>query len=302
MTFRNPLRRPIVRLVIRKALWWLGGLFVLCGVATAGVYLLFVRTGLGQRLDMAALAGTDALPGTVVVDAWTLLDAVGITTLAIIAFTIGALAVVRGRYGLALVAAVVVVGSNLTTQVLKHVVLDRPFLVPGSPIHPNSYPSGHATVAASLAVAAFLVVPHRLRAPTALAATAFGAGVGLATVVAGWDRPSDVIGAGVVVGAWAGLASGLLLAVRGSAVAPEHDRWRSRGEQLLAVAAGVAVGASVAATGVWVWIRLTDPGDLGWISAGGSFVVAAVGILGTSLAVAAALVFALRRLTLEPAD
>ena len=291
---------PIVDPVIRRTLWWLGGLFLACSAAIIGAYLLFVRTGLGQRLDMAALAGTDALPGSVVVDAWTLLDAIGVTTLAVIACTIGAFAVVRGRFGLAVVAAAVVAGSNLTTQVLKHLVLDRPYLVPGSPMHPNSYPSGHATVAASLAVAAFLVMPHRLRAPAALGATMFAAGVGLATVVAGWHRPSDVIGAWLVVGAWAGLASWVLLAARGSAVAPEHDPWRTRGEVLFGVAASVGVAVSAVVTGVWAWMRITDPGDLGWISSGMSFVVAAVGIFGTSLVIAAALVFPLRRLTFEP--
>jgi len=283
--------------VIRKSLWWL---VVVFSAGAAGAYLLFVRTGVGQRLDMAALAGTDALPGTVVVDAWTLLDAVGVTALAVTALGICALAVMRSRYALAFAAAVIVAGSNLTTQVLKHSLLDRPFLVPGSVLHPNSYPSGHATVAASLAVAALLVVPHRLRAPTALAATAFACGIGLATVVAGWHRPSDVIGAWLVVGAWAAGAIAVLLAVRGSGVAPEQDRWRTGGEVLLAVGALASVIVFLVTTAVWVWMRVVDAGGFGWVTRGMAFVVAAAGIIGTSLAVGASLVFAVRRLTFEP--
>jgi len=286
--------------VIRRSLLWLGVLFTICAAGTAGVYLLFVRTAVGQRLDMAALTSTDALPGTVVVDAWTLLDTVGIATLAVIALVIAGLAVMRGRYGLGLMAAVIVAGSNLTTQVLKRSLLERPFLLPGVPIHPNSFPSGHATVAASLAVAAFLIVPHRLRAPTALAATTFAAGVGLATVVAGWHRPSDVIGAWLVVGAWAAAAIAALLVVRGSTVAPERDRWRARGEVLLAAGAVTAVVMFAITAGAWIWIRLGHQESLGWVAKGMAFIVAAAGIIGTSLAVAGALVLALRRLTFEP--
>jgi membrane-associated phospholipid phosphatase len=283
--------------MIRRSLWWLTPLF--CG-GVAGVYLLFVRTGVGQRLDMAALAATGTLPDTVVSDAGSVLDAIGISTLAFIAFVIGAFAVMRGRYGLAISAAVVVAGSNLTTQVLKHLVLQRPHLIPSGVLHPNSYPSGHATVAASLAVAAFLVVPHRLRAPTALAATTFAAGVGVATIVAGWHRPSDVIGAWLVVGAWASATLAVLLAIRGSRTAPERDPWRVRGEVAIATVAVIAFGVFVATTAVWVWTRLSGDADIGRIGRTLAFVVAAAGVLGTALAVAAALVFALRRLTFLP--
>ncbi len=283
--------------MIRRSLWWL---ILLFGAATAGVYLLFVRTGVGQRLDMAALAATGALPDSVIVDAGSVLDAVGITTLAFIAFVIGAFATMRGRYGLAISAAVVVAGSNLTTQVLKHSVLARPHLIPGGVLHPNSFPSGHATVAASLAVGAFLVVPHRLRAPTALAATTFAAGVGVATVVAGWHRPSDVIGAWLVVGTWAAAVLAVLLAIRGSDTAPASDPWRARGEAVLAFGAFASLAVFATTASVWVWTRLTDHAELGRVGRGLAFVVAAAGIVGTALAVAAGIVFSLRRLTFAP--
>jgi len=289
------------RSMIRRSLWWLAGLWLSCVAGAAGIYLLFIRTATGQRLDMAALSATDALPGAVVVDAGTFLDAIGISTLAVIAFVIGGLALTRGRYALAFAAAVVVVGSNVTTQILKGSLLERPLLVQDLPFHPNSYPSGHATVAASLAVAAFLVVSHRVRAPVALTATVFAAAVGVSTVVAGWHRPSDVIGAWLVVGSWGALATGVLLAARGSTVAPERDRWRTRGEMALLVGGVGALGVFLATTGGWMWLRVANPDGLAWLTTGMALAVAASGIVGSSLAVAGGLVFAVRRLTFEPA-
>jgi membrane-associated phospholipid phosphatase len=282
--------------VNRRSLWWE---FVTFGAAVGGVYLAFVRTGVGQRLDMTALAGTNSLPGVVVVEGRGILDAVGIGTLAAIAFGIGAFAVLRGRMALAVTAAVMVVGANLTTQVLKHSLLSRPLLIPGGVLHPNSYPSGHATAAASLAVAVFLVVPHRWRAPTALGTTIAAAAFGTATVVVGWHRPSDVIGAWFVVGAWAALSTAILLAIRGSGVAAKVDRWRVRGEVLLIAGAVAATVAFAVSVGTWAWIRFGNAARLEWIERGMAFVVSAAGIFGSSLAVAASLVLGLRRLTFE---
>ena len=66
-------------------------------------------------------------------------------------------------------------------------------------IFDNSYPSGHTTVGMSVAVAAMLVVPRRLLLPTALGAGLFGSAFGVAVVAAGWHRPSDAVGAFLVV-------------------------------------------------------------------------------------------------------
>ncbi len=81
---------------------------------------------------------------------------------------------------------------------LKLVLLERPPLVP-SFIFDNSYPSGHTTVGMSVAVAAMLVVPRRLLLPTAVGAGIFGSAFGVAVVAAGWHRPSDAVGAFLVV-------------------------------------------------------------------------------------------------------
>ena len=106
--------------------------------------------------------------------------------------------VVRRRPRLALFAAASVGISVLTTEILKHFLLDRPQLVP-SYIFDNSYPSGHTTVGMAVAVAAMLVVPRRLLVPTAIGAGLFGSAFGVAVVAAGWHRPSDAVGAFLVV-------------------------------------------------------------------------------------------------------
>ena len=111
---------------------------------------------------------------------------------------VAAVAVIRRRPRLALLAAASIGVSLITTEFLKLVLLERPPLVP-SFIYDNSYPSGHTTVGMSVAVAAMLVVPRRLLLPTAAGAGLFGAAFGVAVVAAGWHRPSDAVGAFLVV-------------------------------------------------------------------------------------------------------
>jgi membrane-associated phospholipid phosphatase len=66
----------------------------------------------------------------------------------------------------------------------------------------NSFPSGHTTAAASIAVALLLVVPAGYRLLAAGIGAALTAAVALAVVVLGWHYPSDVFGALLVVATW----------------------------------------------------------------------------------------------------
>lgn len=107
----------------------------------------------------------------------------------------------RGR-GSALVAAALLIGANLTAQLLKpalaeprlHEVLERQ-------IDAVSWPSGHATAAAALGLAVLLLAPRA--APVALA---FALAVGISVMVHGWHFPSDVLGGYAVAGTWAAAA------------------------------------------------------------------------------------------------
>ena len=110
-----------------------------------------------------------------------------------------------GRRREVLVAIIVVAGANVTTQVLKSVLehartkaFERGWELPW----PDSFPSGHTTAAASIAVALLLVVPAGYRLFAAGVGAALTGVVGLSVVVLGWHYPSDVLGALLVVGTW----------------------------------------------------------------------------------------------------
>jgi membrane-associated phospholipid phosphatase len=181
--------------------------------ALVALHRFFVGTELGQLVDTASLAGNvngrdRILP--LVVD---VLNLVSVLSLAVATVAIGFIALARRRVGLALVAIMLIAGSNLTTQVLKKELFTRPdFDIDGVSRVANSLPSGHTTVAASVAFALVLVLPQRLRGIGGLIGAGYAALTGVATLSAGWHRPSDAVGSYLVVGAWAAFA-GLLLTV-----------------------------------------------------------------------------------------
>ena len=193
-------QRPHVTLSTpRSALSWLVVGYIGAFVAT---YLVFVRTGVGQRADNAGLAGRAVVPDRLVADSWDVLGTIGLVSLAVVAVAIIGFAAARGRPAAGLAAGVVILGSNLSTQALKHLVLERPDLTGSAVKAFNTFPSGHATIAMSVTLALVLVAPARWRAVVAGAAVLGAAVVGMATVTAGWHRPSDAIGAWLVTGAW----------------------------------------------------------------------------------------------------
>jgi membrane-associated phospholipid phosphatase len=130
----------------------------------------------------------------------------GLPALLVMLTAICAIGLGFGRRREVLVALVLVAGANVTTQLLKGVLehartkaFERGWELPW----PNSFPSGHTTAAASIAVALILVVPAAYR----LLAVGIGAvitgGVGISVVMLGWHYPSDVLGGLLVVAAWA---------------------------------------------------------------------------------------------------
>ena len=214
-----------------------------------------------------------------------------------------ALALVQRRPRLAVVAGVVIVGANLTTQLLKLLVLDRTDLLDGLfyPL-PNSFPSGHATAAASVAVAALLVLPPLLRAPSVFLSAVVVAIVGISTLVAGWHRMADAVGGVFVATAWGGGLAAILAWRRGvervGARTARFGRWTSTIPML--------IGAGILALGAVAYVvAAVDPLEVLLILAerGGSPALFGVGILitiGTSMLSLGALGFALRDIRLDP--
>ncbi len=107
-------------------------------------------------------------------------------------------ALLLGRARAALGALLVIGGANATTQVLKHLGNDL-------------FPSGHATVAMSLALAAVLVAPPAWKVLAGLAGSAYAAGVGVSLVIQAAHFPSDVAAGYLVAGCWAGAVGALLV-------------------------------------------------------------------------------------------
>jgi len=196
-------------------LGWLGCVFALFAVT-----LLAFKVGAAERLDARALSHLTAEPGSAAHEAATLFAHLADPAPLLLALIgVCALGLHWGRRREALAAVAVVAGANLTTQILKALFSHErfwEFLGQGQP-WTNSFPSGHTTAAASIAVAFLIVVPARLRPLAAGLGAALTAAVGLSVVVLEWHYPSDVLGGVLVAAGWgfAALAALRLLAPGG---------------------------------------------------------------------------------------
>ncbi|UNX55258.1 phosphatase PAP2 family protein [Georgenia sp. TF02-10] len=183
-------------------------LAVLCAAGVMVTWWFFVTTPVGQTLDSrsydASVLGRAELAG----HARTVLDVVSVPFLALAAAVAAGVALARGRWGTAVAVVALIGGVNLATQLLKE-HLDRPDFGIAGPAA-NSLPSGHTTVAASVAAVAVLAVPPRARPLTILLGAGYTAATGVATMVGGWHRASDVVAAVLLVAAGTFLALALL--------------------------------------------------------------------------------------------
>ncbi|MCL4286038.1 MAG: phosphatase PAP2 family protein [Thermoleophilia bacterium] len=257
------LPRPLVLLAIASA------------AAVLVLYLLVVRTYWGQRLDEHAFVGHDFFTSREA-QADSFLRIVSIGSLLLATTLVAAVALVRRRPRLALLAAASIAGSILCTEVLKHVVLERPAII-ATFIVDNSYPSGHTTIGMGVAVAAMLVVPRRLLVPTALGAGLFGSAFGVAVVAAGWHRPSDAVGAFFVVIAVASLCAAL-----GHAFPDRAEAAVRRGRRLPRIRIGTTelglLALALGGLGLFALAALSYRG-IPWTSTSAGFLLSAAAIV-----------------------
>jgi hypothetical protein len=289
VAFRDaPLRSKRVRQLILLAL--------VCAALCAVVYLAMVRTAAGQRFDHDALEGRTDRP-RVQEATGDLLQTVSIASIVIIGGACAVVALVRRNPLVALGVVVVIAGANVSTQILKD-ALPRPDLVADEALPNNSYPSGHTTVAVSLAVAAVLVAPAFTRGLVALAGTAYAALVGAGTVTAGWHNPSDPVGAYLVAGAWGAAAAATILFVRGQA------RARRRRLDDAPIVGPVFAFAGIGLLGVtFLAIVVTaialQRGRLDSVDVTRVFGISLLAVVGTVTLVVAALLLCLRGVRIE---
>jgi membrane-associated phospholipid phosphatase len=105
-------------------------------------------------------------------------------------------------------AATVLIGANVTTQILKPLLANPRGAYGEYVIGAEAFPSGHATAAMSLALVAIVIAPRILRPLVAFLGAGFALAVGFAIVSLDWHFPSDVAGGYLVAATWcfAGLA------------------------------------------------------------------------------------------------
>jgi len=211
-----------------------------CLAAATGVYLLAVRTTRGQMVENVAMEGRP-------VETWWAHNptAERFGAMATVLAVGGAVAVVawaarRVSIGGAIVVAASIAASLAITEVLKHVVMDRPALVAvGDRIYmePNTFPSGHSTMAVSVAIVAVALAPRGRRAVAAAVGGAYAAAVGLSMLAAEAHRPADAVGAALV-------STAVALAVAAAGAAPPSAP-RVRPSTLVAGIAGAAVAGAL---------------------------------------------------------
>ncbi|GAB3850588.1 phosphatase PAP2 family protein [Nesterenkonia populi] len=206
-TLRPPARRTGL---------WIAGILVCCALLI-GTYEIFVRTTLGQVVDtvprLTAVHFEHPLPYLPREEGesfWT-----GLWILTPPAILFGLLVLTRQKFIAGLIALGSAAAANITTQVMKYGWMEREPVEDGRNVSafltqadlPNSLPSGHTTLAASAAVAVFLVASPRQRPFMGLLAAVWAGGWGTYIFIEDWHRPSDMIAAYLVVAAW-GLIAG----------------------------------------------------------------------------------------------
>ena len=184
-----------------------------CAAAAAAVYGLTLHTTPGGRADAAVLDAFARLRGALDGIATDLVRFLDPAPFALLAAALVTLALARGMRRQAVVAAGVLGGAALTSQLLKPLLAaPRPWETPAAAeIVGGSWPSGHTTAAVALALCAVLVVPRR---PVRIAAALFAVGVACSLVLLGTHWPSDVLGGFCVAGAWFALGVAVLPHVR----------------------------------------------------------------------------------------
>ena len=266
MTAPSRPRPPATRSAAAPA----GVLTAVCAALVALLYVAAVRTPTGQAWDERLRGGLVDDAGRAGSAGGELLNTISVGSLAVVGGALMLTALVRRRPRVAVAAGLAVLGANVTTQWLK-AHLERPDLGAEWWTSAGSYPSGHATVAMSLAVAAVLVAPTAARVSAAVLGGTYAVAVGVAVVGLDWHRPSDVLGGYLTAAAWGGLVITALALWPDAASARARVSRRGRIWGLL----GATVATAVVGTLV---VRAAGDVDLGrlWQDRTGLMAVGAV--------------------------
>ena len=281
-------------------------LAVAFAAAAVLTYLLFVQTSAGQWLDNAMLGGRLSNSPDAIDDSLDLLSTVNLGRLALLGLAAIIIAAIQRRFALAVAAIAMIVAANVTTQVLKHWILERPQLMGFTDPFGfrNSLPSGHATVIMSMLLALVMVTPPRFRGLIAVLGGAYALYSGTATITVGWHRPSDVVTAYLVVGFWTAFVSAVLVLWQGFDV--DDARWDFDGWRWPISVAGMfgAVGtlglmASIAGIGVTGVMLVGNGRTIRGGEFGPAYTTGMVASIALGLLVLAGILYALRGMRLD---
>jgi membrane-associated phospholipid phosphatase len=205
-------------------------------------------------------------------------------------------ALARRRPRAAFAVGVIILGANVTTEVLKQLVATpRPAsLFSGgiSPLPPASWPSGHSTAVMSLVLATVLAAPARLRPSAAALGASLAIAVAYSLLATGVHYPSDVFGGFLVAATWTLATVSALLAA---------ERWRpstraSAGRVSVRAALGAPGAVLVAALLMTSIVLVSRPHDVvRYAQAHPAFVIGAAGIAALSLVLSTGVLLSVRR-------
>ncbi|MEC3982263.1 phosphatase PAP2 family protein [Amycolatopsis sp. H20-H5] len=207
-------------------------------LGAAGVYLIaltltgvvFVLTRGGQQVDgellpRAERGGSYRQDTALLGPAKALLAFFGDVGVLAVLLTAVVLTAALSRRFWAGLAGVAVFGCAVGAAKLLKAAILRPDLgVDGSTTH-NSFPSGHVAAAAGLLCAGLLAVPARARWWVAVPGAAGVTAVASATMIVGWHRLSDVVGAVLLALLVCCLAAAALAHRRGVTRPPGRAAW-----------------------------------------------------------------------------
>jgi membrane-associated phospholipid phosphatase len=219
-------------------------------------------------------------------------------------------ALLRGRPGVALAIGAILLGANVSTELLKP-LLAHPRVAHVEGVGPEllsaSWPSGHATAAMSLALTCVLAAPSRVRPAVAVLGAAFAVAVSYSFLTLGWHDPSDVVGGFLVAGIWTLLGAAAVFAAaqanvgsrrakRAASERPAAGDRRVAARVPLRVALTPPAAALLGAVGLALVVAIARPhAVVSYARAHEAFAIGATGIGALGIAIATAVMLALRQ-------
>ena len=283
----------IERLVdARRRLALIALITIVFGCAFVLVYVLTVRTVEGRLLGDASLRGALLTQSRFTGPVEGVLNAISVASLLGVVAVVAVVALIRLARLPGLAAIGILVGSNVSTLLLKDFLLIRPDLgvTEVTPATLNSLPSGHATAAFSAVAALLFVLPRRWRLTVVTLGAAYATATALATMSAGWHRAGDAIAAFLLVGVWSMAAAAFMMlgtdASHADAAPTTGSPIRRKLEATAVGCLGLGVAVGLVLTAISA-VRDTAVGSAAAFIAGGLL------IAGTAVAVLIAVLAAL---------